>query len=110
MATFSGLTLDKADTGYTLRVSGQRVCRDDQRHRRDACRGHPIGGDHAASSSVTTGSPFRLSVAAVDPFGNIDTNFGGSVDVALATDPDGAILGGTLTATARGGHGELSLT
>src|SRR5262249_29629472 len=48
-------------------------------------------------------SSFGLSVAAEDPDGSIDTTFSGPISVALGNHPEGASLGGTLTATASGG-------
>jgi hypothetical protein len=48
-------------------------------------------------ATVTAGSPFGISIAAEDQYGNVDTAFGGSATVALASDPGGGILGGTTT-------------
>jgi hypothetical protein len=52
---------------------------------------------------VTVGSPFRLTVALEDGQGSVMTSFDGSLSVALSTNPGGATLGGTLTATTSGG-------
>jgi uncharacterized repeat protein (TIGR03803 family)/autotransporter-associated beta strand protein len=54
-------------------------------------------------ANVLNGWPFDLYALAEDPYGNIDPTFGGSVTVALASNPGGAILAGTLTGTAAGG-------
>jgi streptogramin lyase len=54
-------------------------------------------------SSVTAGSGFGLTVTAEDSSGNAINSFNGTVTVALATNPGGATLGGTLTATASNG-------
>ena len=54
------------------------------------------------------GSEFGLVVTALDPFGNVDTNFSGNVAVALANNPGGATLGGTLTVTAQNGVATFS--
>ena len=59
-------------------------------------------------SSVTAGDGFGLSVAAKDPFGNPTPSFNGSVTIALASGPDAATLGGTLTATAVDGVATFS--
>ena len=57
----------------------------------------------AAPPSVTAGSSFGLTVEAEDSLGNLITSFNGTVTVALANNPGGATLGGTLTATASNG-------
>ena len=57
---------------------------------------------------VTPGTPFSVAVNAADQYGNTDPNFSGSVTVALANNPSGATLGGTLTATASEGLAEFS--
>ena len=54
------------------------------------------------------GSAFGLVVVAEDPFGNVDTNFNGSVAVALSNNPGGATLGGTLNVTAQNGVATFS--
>ena len=59
-------------------------------------------------SSVTAGSGFGLTVTAEDSSGNPITSFNGTVTVALATNPGGATLGGTLTATASNGVATFS--
>jgi hypothetical protein len=59
-------------------------------------------------SSVSAGSPFGLTVEAENSSGNPITSFNGTVTVALATNPGGAALGGTLTVTATGGVATFS--
>ena len=46
-------------------------------------------------AAVTAGSKFGLTLAAEDPYGNVDSNFIGSVTVALAINPGGGSLAGT---------------
>ena len=46
---------------------------------------------------------FGLTVAAEDTFGNVATGFNGSETVALASNPGGSTLGGTLVVSATGG-------
>ena len=62
----------------------------------------------APPGSVTAGAGFGLIVAAEDPTGHIDTTFTGPITLALANNPGGAVLGGTLTATAAGGVATFS--
>jgi hypothetical protein len=59
-------------------------------------------------ASLTAGSPFGLTVEAQLASGKLDSSFNGTVTVALASDPGGATLGGTLTATASGGIATFS--
>jgi uncharacterized delta-60 repeat protein len=64
-------------------------------------------------ASVTAGSVFGLTVEAEDSSGNLLSSFNGTMTVALANNPTGATLGGTLTATASNGvatFSDLSLT
>jgi sugar lactone lactonase YvrE len=59
-------------------------------------------------ASVNAGSGFGLTVQAQDSSGNLITSFNGTVTVALAMNPGGATLGGTLTVTASGGAATFS--
>ncbi len=59
-------------------------------------------------SSLTAGSPFGLTVQAEDRSGNPDPSFNGTVTVALANNPAGDTLGGTLTVIATGGVATFS--
>jgi streptogramin lyase len=59
-------------------------------------------------ASVTAGSGFGLTVTAEDSSGNVITSFNGTVTVAIATNPGGATMGGTLTATASSGVATFS--
>jgi streptogramin lyase len=109
VATFSGLTLTKAASGYTLDVSAS---------------GLGAGGTSAITvtpsaptqvvvttqppSSVTAGSGFGLTAAIEDMYGNVVTSDSNSVGVALASGPSGATLGGTLSATASDGVATFS--
>jgi len=56
-----------------------------------------------APSSVAAGSPFGLTVHANDSSGNLESSFNGTVTVALASNPGGATLGGTLSVKASHG-------
>ena len=46
---------------------------------------------------MNVGTAFGLTVEAVDAFGNLATNYGGSATIAMLNDPTKATLGGTLT-------------
>jgi hypothetical protein len=117
VASFSDLTIDKTGSGYRLQA---------------ASTGLTAGTTAAFSvtdqlvvtaqppSTVTAGTPFVLVVTAEDGQGNLDTSFSGSVTLcnpngtlgstlgvnvtlALASNPDNATLGGTLTVQAANG-------
>jgi hypothetical protein len=59
-------------------------------------------------ASVIAGSTFSLTVTAKDSSGNVDSSFKGDVTVALAADPGGATVGGTLTVSAINGVATFS--
>ena len=59
-------------------------------------------------SSVAPGAVFGLAVAAVNPNGRVDTAYNGTMSLALAINPGGATLGGTLQATAVNGVATFS--
>ena len=109
VATFSDLTLNKVGSGYTLSVSANGLTSATT----DGFNVTPAAANQLVVSSqppgsVFAGSPFGLTVAAEDPYGNVDTNFGSGVTVALLSNPGGATLGGTLTATAQKGVATFS--
>src|SRR5262249_34827421 len=91
VASFSGLTLTQPGSGYTLQVSRGGL----------AATSGTISVNPAAPAklvvaapppgSLIAGSGFGLSVEVEDAYGNL-TAYGGSVAVAVATGPAGAIL------------------
>jgi hypothetical protein len=58
--------------------------------------------------SVAPGSRFSLTVTAEDKSGHVIGSFDGTVTAALAADPGGATLGGTLSVKARAGVATFS--
>jgi len=64
--------------------------------------------DQQPPASITAGTPFGLTVEADDTLGNLISSFNGTVTVALANNPGGATLGGTLSVTASGGVATFS--
>src|SRR5207302_3240538 len=54
-------------------------------------------------ANVIVGDRFGIVVAAEDDVGDVDPAFSGTLTIALASNPAGATLGGTLTATASDG-------
>jgi hypothetical protein len=57
----------------------------------------------APPQTVNAAAPFSIVVAALDARGNVATSFTGPVTLALAEDPVGGSLGGTLTVLAQQG-------
>src|SRR5205823_4319489 len=111
IATFSGLSINKTGTGYTLTAGASGVG----------------GGATSAAFSVTAGAPSVLAfsvqptsatagaaitpavqVTAQDAQGNVATAFSGSVTVALGANPGGGTLAGTATVTAMNGVASFS--
>ena len=54
-------------------------------------------------ATVAAGSPFGFTVTAFDTAGNVATGFSGTATVALANNPGGSSLGGTLIVSASSG-------
>ena len=104
VATFSGLTLNKVGSGYTLAVSSGTLT---------SATSSPISVTPGAATqllvttqpaaTVTAGAGFGFTVTAEDAEGNTATSFNGSETVALANNPGGSTLSGTLTVTATNG-------
>ncbi|MHC5538469.1 beta strand repeat-containing protein, partial [Singulisphaera rosea] len=101
MATFTGLTLNKAGTysiqvatpnvppvtvGITVKISATQLAITTQ-----------------PPSSVKTGEGFSLTVTAKDAKGNLDPYYTGLITLRLAANPGNGMLGGTLSAWAVNG-------
>ena len=114
VATFAGLTLDQVGSGYTLAVSSTGLSGATS----NAITVIPVPAQllvitQQPPASIIAGDSFGLMVQADDNSGNLDSSFNGTVTVALANNPTGATLGGTLSVTASGGiatFSDLSLT
>ncbi len=100
IATFNALTLNKADSGYTLKASsGSLPAVTTSVFSVVPAAAAQIAVTSQPPASVTAGGGFGLSVAVDDAFGNLVTAYSGSLSVDLATNPGGATLGGTSSAT-----------
>jgi hypothetical protein len=109
VASFSGLTLTTAASGYTLQVSSNGLA---------AVNTTAISVTPAAASkvviaeqppaSITAGNPFGLGALIEDPYGNVETADNGAVTLSLASSPVGAVLGGTLAVAASQGVAAFS--
>src|SRR6185312_11369785 len=101
VASFSGLTLDASGTGTTLVISGASL----SPVTTNAIAVTANAATHLVltdppPSSVPAGVGLGLVFMAEDSFGNVDPNFNGVVTLALANNPGGATLGGTLNLSA----------
>ena len=104
VATFSGLSIDLAGSGYAVQATGVGLT---------PATTTPVGVTPAAPaqlvipagppSTLAAGSPFGLAVSVEDAYGNLVTGYGGEVTVGLVGEPDGVALGGVLTVPASGG-------
>jgi len=109
VATFSGLTLNKAASGYTLYVSGGGYAWGFT---------SPITVTPAAATqlvitqqlpaTVKVNSGFGFQASIEDQYGNVVTTATNTVSVAFANNPTGATLGGTHTVTASQGLATFS--
>ena len=109
VATFSGLSLNKVGSGYTLTAAGSSLT--------SATSGGITVTPSTATqlllttqppSNVTAGGQFGLTVTAEDAFGNVATGFTGSETVSLASNPVGGTLGGAVTLSATSGIATFS--
>ena len=109
VATFSDLTLTTAATGYTLEISGMGV---------DSTTTSAITVSPAAATqlaitqqppaSVIVNKAFGLQATIEDPYGNVETGDNAALAVALANNPGGATLGGTLGVNANLGVADFT--
>ena len=97
VATFPGLSIEKAAVGYTLEAtSGTLVSATSATFA--VTPGTPTGLDFIAEpSSVQMGNAIAppVRVAIVDSYGNTVTGASGIVDIAILSDPGGGTLSGT---------------
>jgi hypothetical protein len=109
VATFSGLTLNKAASGYTLEVSASGLG--------SGVTSSITVTPAAASQLVITTEPpatvklsgaFGLQASIEDAYGNTVTTASNTVSVAFAKNPTGATLGGTLSVSASQGVATFS--
>ena len=109
VATFSGLTLTTAASGYTLGVSSSGL---------SGATSSTLTVTPAAATqvvitqqppaSVVVNSGFGLLASVEDAYGNVVTSATNTVKVALANNPGGAKLGGTVSVKASNGVATFS--
>jgi hypothetical protein len=109
VAAFSGLTITKAASGYTLVVTSSGIGEGIS----SAITGTPAAPTQLAitqqpPATVKVSSPFGLQASIEDQYGNVVTTATNTVSVALANNPTGATLSGTLSVTASQGVAAFS--
>ena len=104
VVTFTGLTLDKAGSGYKLTLAGLNPTGQATGTIKVAPgQAARLVVDVQPASTVTAGAAFRVTVTARDAAGNIATTYAGDVTVAFVANPGGATLGGRTTVKAARG-------
>jgi uncharacterized delta-60 repeat protein len=109
VASFSDLSLTTAASGYTILVSGNTL----GAATTSAFTVMPLAASQVVvtqqpPSSVTAGAGFGLTAAIADMYGNAVTSANNMVSIALAANPGGSTLGGTLSIAASNGIATFS--
>ena len=104
-ATFSGLTLTKAASGYSISATSSTGLPSvtSSSFNVAAAAASQLAIISQPPGTLTDGQQFGLQVGAFDSFGNTATSFSGSVNIALANNPGGSTLGGSAMGTASQG-------
>jgi hypothetical protein len=106
MAEFSGLTIDRAGSGYTLQAQSSGVSGTSAAF--DVTADHLVVTSQPPSTASARGG-FGLTVSAENAAGQVDGSFAGSVTVSLLDlQGTGATLGGVLSVPAAGGTATFS--
>lgn len=104
VATFSGLALNRVAAGYTLQVNGGGLISDiTPLLTVSAGAATQLALVIQPPSSINPGTGFGLTVSAQDSFGNLNTNFVGTVTVTISSNPNNGTLGGTTSLNAVNG-------
>jgi hypothetical protein len=104
VATFTGLKITKAGTGYSLTAScGSLEPATTGLFSVTAATPTLLAVTTPPPASVTAGSAFGLVVTALDAYGNVATSFTGKVTLSLAINPAGSMLSGKVTVQAVAG-------
>ena len=103
VATFSGLSLNTADSGYTLQANLGNVTGNAGSLTVTPGAAAQLAITTAPPASVTANNPFGLTVSVEDAFGNVVAGFSGTVTLSLASNPDSANLGGSLSVNVSNG-------
>ena len=109
VASFSGLSVDSAGTGYTLTATASGTsAATSSSFAVTVAPASQLAFTTEPPATVATRTAFLVAVTARDSLGNAVTGFTGSVSVAIAANPASGTLSGTLTQTAVGGVAAFS--
>ncbi len=104
VATFSGLRITQAGSGYSLTASGGSLAAATTNlFTVSAGTATQLAITTQPPSSVTAGSAFGLVVTALDAYGNVAGSFTGKVTLSLASNPGLSTLTGQVTVQAVNG-------
>ncbi len=104
VAGFTGLSITTAASGYTLSASsGNLVGGSSNQFTVSPASPVSLAVSITPPTVMTAGSLFGLAIAADDRYGNLATQFTGTVSIGLESNPANATLSGLLTANAVGG-------
>jgi subtilase family serine protease len=112
IATFSGLTLDVADSGYTLIATSGGVGVTTSPFNVTPAVPAKLALISQPPMRIGVNQAFGVSVAVEDRFGNLESTYSGKVSLSLASGPSGVALSGTLTLPVQDGvavFGNLTL-
>ena len=95
LATFPGLSLDVAASGYTIAATTAGL-NPGASHALDVVAGRPtqLVLTVAAPPVMTAGAAFGLAISAEDGYGNVWTGFTGTIALSLSKNPGDATLRG----------------
>ena len=110
IASFSTLSIDRSGAGYTLSASSGGLTGASSTPFTITTSGATTLGFTVQPSNATAGTAIAptIIVSARDPLGNTVTSFTGNVTLAIATNPAGGVLSGTVTVPAVQGVASFS--
>jgi Bacterial Ig-like domain/Calx-beta domain len=110
VATFSGLSIQQAGSGYTITaatVVGVNPASSTP-IQVTAAPATALAVVNVLPASIVGNTEFEVDVVAEDPYGNRDQSFTGPLAIAIASGTQGAVLGGTTTVHAVAGAATFS--
>src|SRR5205823_3441946 len=108
VATFSGLSIDKAGTGYTLTATGVGSTTSTAFNITAGTATELVVKVQPSTTTAATAITPAVEVTAQDGNGNTATGFTGSITVAIGTNPSTGTLSGTKTVAAVAGVATFS--
>src|SRR5207247_804168 len=108
VATFSGLSIDKAGTGYTLTATGAGSTTSAAFNITPAAASALVFSVEPTNTVAGAAITPAVQITAQDGTGNTATGFTGNITVAIGTNPSSGTLAGTLTHAAVSGVATFS--